>query len=173
MNAQRFAAAVAPSPSLATLAGAAPLTRVTLIHLEQGLQLSLRFGEPVRVVRLNRWRRLALFAPGAVFGRLLHANDRGTVCWQLTVMQACTSLDAVQRIAGVLPGARRLLHADGEPAVRAVLERIDAIEALGIATADVAPTYWRMLGNRLATRLPLPAYTAERHAIWQTGRTLR
>ncbi|MGJ0206839.1 DUF2840 domain-containing protein, partial [Streptococcus pyogenes] len=47
--------------------------------------------------------------------------------WQLMVMQACTPLDAAQRIPGVQPGARLLLHAEGDGQVRAVLERIDAI----------------------------------------------
>jgi hypothetical protein len=100
------------------------------------------------------------------------ANDYGTVRWQLMVMQACTPLDAAQRIPGVLAGARLLLHAEGEPAVRAVLKQIDAIEVLGIAPAAVSPAYWRTLGNRLAARLPLPEYTAERHAAWLAGRAL-
>jgi len=87
-------------------------------------------------------------------------------------MQACTTLDAAQRIPGVQPGARLLLHAEGENQVRAVLERIDAIEALGIAPAAVSPAYWRTLANRLAARLPLPEYTVERHAAWLTRRVL-
>ncbi len=86
-------------------------------------------------------------------------------------MQACTPLDAAQRISGVRPGAR-LLQAEGEPAVRAVLERIDAMEALGIATIDVSPAYWCTLGNRLSARLALPEYTAERHAAWLARRPL-
>ena len=57
-------------------------------------------------------------------------------------------------------------------AVRAVLERIDGIGAQGIAAIDVSPAYWRTLANRLAARLPLPEYTAERHAAWLTGRAL-
>ena len=56
--------------------------------------------------------------------------------------------------------------------MRAVLERIDAIEALGIASAAVSPAYWRTLANRLAARLPLPEYTAERHAACLAGRAL-
>jgi hypothetical protein len=99
------------------------------------------------------------------------ANDYGTIRWQLMVMQACTPLDAAQRIPGVQPGARLLLHAEGEQSVRAVLERIDAIEALGIAPRR-SPAYWRTLANRLAARLPLPEYTAERHAAWLAGRAL-
>src|SRR3546814_2781179 len=77
-----------------------------------------------RTHQLDRWRRCAVFLPGAMFCRIRwQANDYGTIRWQLMVMQACTPLDAAQRIPGVQPGARLLLHAEGENQVRAVLER--------------------------------------------------
>ena len=171
-----IATTAAPSPSLAVFAGrpsSTPLTRVALAYVEHRIKLYLRFGEPARTLRLDRWRSVAVFLPNAVFCRIRwQANDYGTIRWQLMVMQACTPLDAAQRIPGVQPGARLLLHAEGDNTVRAVLERIDAIEALGIAPAAVSPAYWRTLGNRLAARLPLPDYSAERHAAWLTGRTL-
>lgn len=176
MNAHALPGTAAPPTSLAELVGrtdTAPLTRVSLAYVEQRIDLYLRFGEPARTIRLDRWRRVAMFPAGALFCRIRwHANDYGTIRWQLMVMQACTPLDAAQRIPGVLPGARLLLHAEGEPAVRAVLGQIDAIEALGIATIDVSPAYWRTLSNRLAARLPLPEYTAEWHAAWLAGRML-
>ena len=168
--------AIAATAALAAASGqlaSAPLTRVALAYIEPRFKLYLRFGEPARTHQLDRWRRSAVFLPGAVFCRIRwQANDYGTVRWQLMVMQACTPLDVAQRIPGVQPGARLLLHAEGDGQVRAVLERIDAIEALGIAPAAVSPAYWRTLGNRLAARLPLPEYTAERHAAWLTGRAL-
>ena len=171
MNVQLSAATTATAntdtPSLAVLAGqtdAAPLTRVSLAYIEQRIDIYLRFGEPTRIVRLDRWRRVAMFLPDS--------NDYGTIRWQLMVMQACTPLDASQRIPGVLPGARLLLHAEGEPAVRAVLAQLDTIEAQSIAPDAVSPTYWRTLGNRLAARLPLPEYTIERHMVWLAGRVL-
>lgn len=163
------AAPVAPSVQPAST----PLTRVALAYIEARFKLYLRFGEPARMHQLDRWRRSAVFLPGAVFCRIRwQANDYGTIRWQLMVMQACAPLDAAQRIPGVQPGARLLLHAEGDGQVRAVLERIDVIEALGIAPVAVSPAYWRTLGNRLAARLPLPEYTAERHAAWLTGRAL-
>ncbi|MDP2148145.1 MAG: DUF2840 domain-containing protein [Parvibaculum sp.] len=159
--------------ALAGQAGNVPLTHVSLAYIEPRFKLYLRFGEPARTLRLDHWRRCAVFLPGAMFCRIRwEANDYGTVRWQLMVMQAGTPLDAVQRIPGVRPGARLLLHAEGENAVRAVLERIDGIEAQGIAAIDVSPAYWRTLGNRLAARLALPEYTAERHAAWLAGRAL-
>ena len=149
------------------------LTRVSLAYVEHRFKLYLRFGEPARTLRLDRWRSVAVFLPNAMFCRIRwQSNDFGTVRWQLMVMQACTLLDAAQRIPGVQPGARLLLHAEGGRAVRAVLERIDAIEALDIAPSAASPAYWRTLANRLAARLPLPEYTAERHAAWLAGRAL-
>ena len=174
-------ASASPAAGAATAALAAPsvqpastpLTRVALAYIEPRFKLYLRFGEPACTLRLDRWRSLAVFMPNTVFCRIRwQANDYGTVRWQLMVIQACTPLDAAQRIPGVQPGARLLLHAEGEKQVRAALERIDAIEALGIAPAAVSPAYWRTLANRLAARLPLPEYTAERHAAWLIGRAL-
>ena len=163
------AALAAPSVQSAS----APLTRVALAYIEPRFKLYLRFGEPARTRQLDRWRRCAVFLPGAMFCRIRwQANDYGTIRWQLMVMQACTPLDAAQRIPGVLPGARLLLHAEGGLVVRAVLTQIDAIEALGISAIDVSPAYWRTLSNRFAVRLPLPEYTAERHAAWLAGRAL-
>lgn len=180
MNASASSASV-PAADAATAAlaapsgqsASAPLTRVALVYIEPRFKLYLRFGEPARMLRLDRWRCCAVFLPNAVFCRIRwQANDYGTIRWQLMVMQACTPLDAAQRIPGVQPGARLLLHAEGEQSVRAVLERIDAIEALGIAPAAASPAYWRTLANRLAARLPLPEYTAERHAAWLAGSAL-
>ena len=163
------AAHAAPSSQ----SGSAPLTRVSLAYIEPRFKLYLRFGEPARTLRLDDWRRCAVFLPGAMFCRIRwQANDYGTIRWQLMVMQACTPLDAAQRIPGVQPGARLLLHAEGDTNGRAVLERIDGIEALGIAAIDVSPAYWRTLGNRLAARHALPEYTAERHTAWLAGRVL-
>lgn len=164
------------NPSTSPAAGAAtaaPLTRVALATIEPHFNLYLRFGEPAHTLRLDRWRRWAVFLPGAMLCRIRwQANDYGTVRWQLMVMQACTPLDAAQRIPGVQPGARLLLNAEGDAHVRAVLQRIGAVEALGIAPAATSPAYWRTLANRLAARLPLPEYTAERHAAWLVGRVL-
>ena len=102
MNAHALPGTAAPPTSLAELVGRAspaPLTRVSLAYIEQRIDIYLRFGEPARTIRLDRWRRVAMFLPGAVFCRIRwHANDYGTVRWQLMVMQACMPLNAAQRI---------------------------------------------------------------------------
>ena len=151
-----------------------PLTRVSLAFIERRINLYLRFGHPVRELRLDRWQRCATFLPAALFCRVRwESNDYGTTRWQLMVLQTSTPLDAVQRIAGIQPGARLLLCAEGERQVQLVLPQIDAIEALGVDPAATSPAYWRTLCNRLSTRMPLPVYTTERHAAYLAGGALR
>lgn len=160
-------------PSASGRASGASLTRVSLAFVEQRINVYLRFGHPQREQRVDRWQRHAFFFPGARFARILwQANDYGTTRWQLLVLQACAPQDRMQRIPGIHPGARILLHVEGESRMRRVLAQIDAIEALGIDPADVSPAYWNTLANRLAARRPLPIYTVERHAAWLAVRGL-
>ena len=130
--------------------------QVSLAFVDQRVNVWLRFGKPARETVLNRWRRVAVFDPGAVCCRVKWiANDYGTTLWQLMVLQAPTLIDA-----------RILLRADGELQVKALQVTIDSIEALGVDPCTVAVTYWRTAGNRLAARQPLPEYTSERHAAY-------
>ena len=149
-------------------------TRVSLAFVEQRINLYLRFGHPVRELRLDRWRRCATFLPAALFCRVRwESNDYGTTRWQLMVLQTCTPLDAMQLIAGIRPGACLLLCAEGERQVQSVLQQIDAIESLGVDPAATSPAYWRTLGNRLDAHLLLPAYTTDRHEAYLAGEVLR
>lgn len=154
--------------------GSAPLTHVALAHVERRITLALRFGRPDHITRLDAHRRVAVFRPGAMFCRIAWRTDVGGVAKrQLMIMLACASLDGTRRVPGVQPDARVLLLADRLRPIRAVLARIDAIEALGIAPEDASPLYWLALDHRLARRLPLPTYTAEQHALWRAGRASR
>ncbi|GKS77407.1 DUF2840 domain-containing protein [Acidovorax sp. SUPP950] len=148
--------------------------KVSLAFVEHRVNVYLRFGRPVREIVLDRWRRIAVLAPGTICCRIKWiGNDYGTALWQLLVLQAPMPLDDMQRVAGVSPGASILLRADGEPQVKAVLESVDSIEAVGVEPCDAAPAYWRTVGNRLAARQPLPMYTAERHAAHLVRGALR
>jgi hypothetical protein len=159
---------------LSSVSSGTPLTRVSLAFVEHRINLYLRFGHPVHELRLDRWRRSAIFAPAAVFCRVRwESNDYGTTRWQLMVLQACSPLDDIQRITGIQPGARLLLCTEGEQQMQSVLLHIDAIETLGIDPVTVSPAYWRTLGNRLTARLPLPIYTAERHVAYLASEVLR
>jgi len=158
-----------------------PQTRVSLAYIHQRFNLYLRFGQPERTLRLDHWRRCAIFNPSAIFCRVRwQANDHGTTLWQLMVLQAGNPLDTLQRLPGVRPGARLLLQAEGELKVRTVLQHIDAIEAQGIDACTVAAAYWGTLSNRLAAwtsgpsvaPLQLPTFTADRHAAARASRDL-
>ena len=64
--------------------GDAPLTRVSLLYIEQHINLYLRFGCPLRVHQIDRWRRCAVFPPAQLFCRIRwESNDYGTTRWQL------------------------------------------------------------------------------------------
>lgn len=142
-----------------------PSMRVSLAFVEHRVNVWLRFGRPARELTLDRWRRVAMFEPGATCCRVKWiGNDYGTALWQLMVLQAPMPLEDAQRVGGIAPRALILLRAEGEQQVKAVLELIDGIEGLGIDPAAVAVTYWRTAANRLAARNALPEYTIERHA---------
>ena len=83
-------AALPPHPAaLAGQAGNVPLTRVALAYIEPRFKLYLRFGEPARTLQLDRWRRCAVFLPGAMLCRLRWpATDAGPLRRQPIVMQA-------------------------------------------------------------------------------------
>lgn len=165
--------ATVPQP-MAALDDGLPLTRVSLLYIERRINLYLRFGCLLRVHQIDRWRRCAVFSPAQLFCRIRwESNDYCTRRWQLMVLQSGRPEEGMQRVRGIRPGAHLLLNAEGERAVRAVLARIDAIEAQDIEPTEVSPAYWRLLHNRLAARQPLPDYDAERHAAWLTGRALQ
>lgn len=141
------------------------LTRVVLAFVPERVNNRLRFGKPTYELVLDRWRSSAHFLPDAVFCRVCWlATDYGTTVWHLSVLQAGRPGQALQRMAGVLPGAQRLLHVSGELKVQRALRLIDSVEASGIAPTEVSPAYWQLLHGRLAAREPLPEYTPERHA---------
>ena len=140
-------------------------TRVALVFVSEQINVYLRFGRPARERIIDAQRRVAEFVPEAVFCRVRwQANDYGTTLWQLSVLQAAPRGERCQRVAGVTPGAALLLHVDGATKVQPVLRLIDAIEALQVDPADVAPGYWRMVHNRLAARIEIGPYTLDRHA---------
>jgi hypothetical protein len=66
----------------------------------------------------------------------------------------------------VRPGGESLLRLSGWPKVEKVLQGIDAVEALGVDPADVAPDHWRQVHNRLSVGERPRPYTQSRHQAW-------
>jgi Protein of unknown function (DUF2840) len=164
---------VQPLPVLASVTNDTLLTRVSLAFIAHRIDLSLRFGHPLRELPMDSGWRCAVFLPRALFCRTHWAClDDSSVRWQLMVLQACTPWDGMRHIAGIQPGAHILLHAQGEHPMQSVLQQIEAIEALGIDPVAVLPAYWRTLGEHLAAQRPLPAYTAALHTAYRADEVM-
>lgn len=149
------------------------LTRVSLIFVDQRMNVYLRFGRPQCVQRIDRLRSRVYFRPQAIFGRAWwEAKGYGTTRWELLVLQAGAPKQSIQRIVGIAPGATVLLHVRGPKTVPVALQLLGAIEARQIHCADVAPSYWRTVHNRLAGCTEAAVYTPEQHAAHLLAETL-
>ncbi|QRG07150.1 DUF2840 domain-containing protein [Xanthobacter dioxanivorans] len=155
---------IAPAPAAPT---ADPLTHVELTWIAKRIENWIRFGRPVHAQTLDRSRRIVSFAPGAIFAFVRWAaNDFGTVVSRIDVVRAVAPGEAYQTLPFVRPGGEILLRVDGWPKVEKVLQHMDAVEAIGVHGADVAPDHWRHVHNRLIAGHMPRAYTPERHQAW-------
>lgn len=144
-----------------------PLTHVELIWIEKKIEHWLRFGRRAEEKILDRRRSISSFRPGSIFAFVRWAsNDYGTVVSRMDIVRAVEPGARFQTLSFVRPGGEILLRVANWPKVERVLQAIDAIEALGVDPADVAPEYWRHLHNRLAAGHEPRAYTREQHAAW-------
>ena len=143
------------------------LTYVDLIWIEKRIQRWIRFGRVASKQTIDRHCSVAAFAPGDVFAFVRWAsNDFGTVVSRVDILRAVGPEKPCSTVGFVRPGGESLLRLAGWPKVERVLRAIDAIEALGIDPADVAPDHWRHVHNRLSAGAAPRAYTRERHAAW-------
>lgn len=145
----------------------AMLTRVELLWVEKQVERWIRFGREVEEVIHDRSRRVLGFAPGSVFAYVRWAaNEHGTLVSRIDIARAVSPGEPFSTLPFVRPGADILLRQSGWPKVEAVLQHIDAVEALGLDAAEVAPDHWRHLHHRIQTRQPPRAYTLARHQAW-------
>ena len=143
------------------------LTHVELTWREKQIEHWIRFGHDVEETILDRRRRVLSFAPNMVFGFVRWAaNDYGTVVSRLDIVRAVPAGEPYQTLPFVRPGGEILLRVSGWPKVQRVLQMIDAVEALGIDAADVAPDHWRHVHNRLRAGDEPRRYTCDQHRAW-------
>ena len=159
---------IPPSPRRAVT-----LTHVELTWIEKKIEHWLRFGRRAEEKILDRRRSIVSFTPNCIFAFVRWAsNDYGTIISRMDIVRAVEAGARFQTLPFVRPGGEILLRVDSWPKVERVLRAIDAIEALGIEPADVAPEYWRHLHNRLAAGHEPRAYTREQHAAWLKRRSV-
>jgi hypothetical protein len=126
-------------------------TLVELTWREKRIEHRIRFGRIVDEQRLDRHRRIvslrrAVSSPSSA-GRPTNTapSSRGSTSCDLSERRALS--DAALRAAGRRDPVAHQRMAE----VQRVLAAIDAIEALGIDPADVAPEHWRHLNHRIAS----------------------
>jgi hypothetical protein len=166
-------AAASARPGRAAGVSLDDLTEVKLIWIEKKTEHWIRFGREVREQILDRRRRILFFPPGTTFALVRWAaNEHGTVLSRLDIVRAVGPCEARQTIPTVSPGGDILLRVDGWPKVERVLQLIDAIEAIGIDPAEIAPDHWRHVHNRLAAGETPRAYTPQRHRAFLLRREI-
>ena len=142
-------------------------TEVELYFVKGKIERWICFGTPINELTLDRRRRIASFAPGAIFGFMRWAsNDYGTLVSRIDILRACHTGEAYSTVPWVKPGAEILLRSFSWEKVQRVLRAIDAVEALGLAPQEICPDHWRHVHNRLAAGLAPRAYSRERHRAW-------
>ncbi|MHB8884388.1 MAG: DUF2840 domain-containing protein [Methylovirgula sp.] len=143
------------------------LTRVELTWVEKKIEHWIRFGNFADEKILDRQRRIVSFLPGSIFAFVRWAaNDFGTIVSRIDIVRAVVPAEPFQTLPFVRPGGDILLRIGSWPKVERVLQTIDAVEALGIDPAAVAPEYWRHVSARLTAGHEPRAYTRAQHSAW-------
>lgn len=125
----------------------ARLTAVIVSYRKNRRNHRIVFGTPVTEIRRGWRRKIAVFAPGAVFAYERWRGDAyGTQDWRLFICEAKKS-GAVARIPGVLPGADILLAAKGKTRVKRVFAGMDAMRGAFGPIETIPPWRWRRLHN--------------------------
>ena len=146
---------------------ASDLTTVELLWLEKRIENRVRFGRSVSEKLVDRNRRVVSFAPGSIFAFVRWtSNDFGTILSRIDILRAATPGQRYSTVPWVYPGGESLLRLSGWPKVERVLQLIDAVEALGVDPAEVAPDYWHHVHNRLSVNETPRPYTRSRHQAW-------
>ncbi|MEP4165423.1 DUF2840 domain-containing protein [Maricaulis sp.] len=148
-------------------------TQVDLIWIDGRQERWIRFGAIVEATIVSRTRRIVAFDPDAVFALVRWtANAYGTALSRIDIVRTCSAGAAYSTLPHVTPGGELLLHLSGWPKVEQVLQRIDAIEALGLDPAEAAPDYWHHVHNRLSVGMTPRRYTRAQHRAWCLRRPL-
>lgn len=149
------------------------LTHVELTWIEKKIEYWIRFGQEAGEAIIDRRRRILSFRPDTIFAFVRWAsNDHGTVISRIDIVRAVVPGEAYQTLPFVRPGADILLKIEGWPKVERVLQLVDAIDAMNLDPADVAPEYWRHVHNRLTANQEPRSYTCDQHHAWLTRRRI-
>lgn len=124
----------------------------------------LRFGTPDAERIIDRRRSLAAFSPDRLFAYIRwRGGDYGTADWRLFVLRAGRPGERIVTVPGIRPGADLLCQLIGKAKVQRALTLIDRLEEGAVPPQNISPAWWRVMGNRLQTGLPVRDYGAGQH----------
>lgn len=124
------------------------------LHFVKGLiNHRLRFGTPKSMTKLDKYRSIAAFKAGSVFGYIRwRANEYGTQDWCVYVLKAQTA-GYISDVIGVSPAVKILLAAQGKPAAKRCLSALDALEIEASGSLSKVPeSYWPSFNNAVLLR---------------------
>lgn len=127
---------------------------VVQLHFVRGMiNHRLRFGQPETQTKLDKFRSLASFSSGSIFGYIRwRANDYGTIDWRVYVLKAQND-GLSSEIIGITPAVKILVSVQGKPAVKRCFAALDRLEKEAGGTLECVPeSYWPLFNNALLLR---------------------
>ncbi len=132
------------------------LTHVQIHFVKDIINHRLLFGEPSEFIKLDKFRRLATFDAGRIFGYIRwRANEYGTQDWRLFIVKT-GSVNLLTPVPGVSPAVKLLVSASGSKEVKRSLKLLDKLKSDTAGNLETIPeSYWHQFQNCLTTRLPM------------------
>ena len=129
------------------------LTLLQCHFVRDKLNHRIRFGQPEKVISLDKYRKLACFKSGATLGYIRwRANEYGTQDWRFFVLKT-QSTGLLTRVPGVTPAVKVLAAFNGTKAVKRALVALDDVEKSVSGPVEMLPeSYWIAFQNGLFTR---------------------
>lgn len=124
------------------------------IHFVRGrINHRLRFGKTASVAKLDKYRSVATFSLGTIFGYIRwRANEYGTQDWRVYVLKAQTT-GYISEVAGITPAVKILVSVQGKLAVKRCLNALDTLEIEAGGSLEAVPdSYWPRFSNALLLR---------------------
>ena len=124
------------------------LTHVQIHFVKDIINHRLLFGAPYELIKLDKYRRLAVFKPNEIFGYIRwRANQYGTVEWRLFVVKSGVA-GYMTQVHGISPAVKVLISVSGRERMKR------ALSALGVLKANtknglqgVPESYWTVINS--------------------------
>jgi len=132
------------------------MTGLTLIqcHFVRGkLNHRIRFGTPDKIIKLDKYRKLACYEEGRILGYIRwRANEFGTQDWRFFIVKT-QSAGLLTCVSGISPAVKLLAFFYGPQSVKRALKAFDRVEKEAKAGVDaLSEAYWMTFQNDLGAR---------------------